>query len=96
LSALIAILSARRLVQAHVKAWAERTGWQGLGILRDSTRIPSIIWVIIPSPWLALLVSETPQEWKDYAIRGSSSLKCPQLFSFELMVKSLRIPYPYS
>lgn len=67
---MVAIFSARRLVQAHVRAWAERTGWQGLGILRDATRIPSIIWTIIPSAWLALLVSETPQDWKDYAIKG--------------------------
>jgi hypothetical protein len=69
-SALVAALSARRVIQAHVKTWAERTKWQGLGILRDATRIPSIIWTVIPSAWLALLVSETPGEWKDYAIKG--------------------------
>lgn len=70
MSALVAALSARRVIQAYVKTWAERTKWQGLGILRDATRIPSIIWTVIPSAWLALLVSETPGEWKDYAIKG--------------------------
>jgi hypothetical protein len=70
LSALVAAASVRRVIQSYVKTWAERTKWQGLGILRDATRIPSIIWTVIPSAWLALLVSETPGDWKDYAIKG--------------------------
>lgn len=67
---LIACLWLRQLVRAWLEKWSKETGWQGFDILRQTTRIPSVIWALTIAAWLAILVSTIPADWEDYASKG--------------------------
>lgn len=67
---LIACLWLRQLVRARLEKWSRETGWQGFDILRQTTRIPSVIWALTIAAWLAILVSTIPADWEDHTSKG--------------------------
>jgi len=69
-SVLIAGLWLRQLVRAWLQKWSKETGWKGFDILRQTTRIPSVIWALTVAAWLAVLVSTIPSDWEGYASKG--------------------------
>jgi len=69
-SVLIAGLWLRQVVRAWLQKWSKETGWGGFEILRQTTRIPSIIWALTVSGWLAVVVSTIPSDWEGYASKG--------------------------
>ena len=60
----------RKTVNAYAERWAKETGWRGLEILRHTARIPSIIWALTVSAWLAIMVSTIPPNWEDPLDKG--------------------------
>ena len=62
--ALIAMFWLRQWLNGLLQRWSEETGWQGFQVLRQTARIPSVIWVLTMSAWLAVVVSTLPQEWE--------------------------------
>jgi len=69
-SVLIAGLWLRQLVRAWLQKWSKETGWKGFDILRQTTRIPSVIWALTVAAWLGVLVSTIPGDWEGYASKG--------------------------
>lgn len=70
MSVLIAGLWLRQLVRAWLQKWSKETGWKGFDILRQTTRIPSVIWALTVAAWLGVLVSTIPGDWEGYASKG--------------------------
>ena len=54
----------RKTVNAYAERWTKETGWRGLEILRHTARVPSIIWALTVSAWLAIMVSTIPPDWE--------------------------------
>ncbi len=66
----IAGLWLRQLVRAWLQKWSKETGWKGFDVLRQTTRIPSVIWALTVAAWLAVLVSTISSDWQGYASKG--------------------------
>ena len=66
-SVLIAGLWLRQLTRSWLQRWAKETEWGGFEILRQTTRIPSVLWALTIAAWLAILVSTIPSDWQGYA-----------------------------
>lgn len=75
LAGLIACLWLRQLSRGWLQRWSKETGWKGFDILRETTRLPSIIWAVAIGAWMGILVyavatDSFSSDWTRYAGKG--------------------------
>lgn len=82
--AFIAALWLRQIALGWLKRWYQETGWKGFDILRQTTRIPSIIWAVALAAGLGIVVSTLQPPAEPYAAKGLWTLFVLSLGLFAL------------
>ena len=93
LAAIIATLWLRRVAYNALDLWTKRTRWQGDEILLQATRIPSILWCLLISAYLALAVSIVSPTWEDPLDKGLWTLFILSLVFTALNLANRLLPF---
>jgi len=93
LAAIIATLWLRRVAYNALDRWTKKTRWQGDEILLQATRIPSILWCLLISAYLALAVSIVSPAWENPLGKGLWTLFILSLVFTALNLANRLLPF---